>query len=145
MIWIVLACVAGLVVYLAFAARTLWRSGKNIGRAASGLGDAVSRISAGKAEPVERPTNVFEDPARVDDAKEDWKRVRDERKAGRRRRLATATGRWGEHTDATWERFGAESKQAAREARARIKAERAAADAPEPGSTSRPSTDGGEA
>lgn len=101
--------------YLFFTLRDIWRSFGRLLEASGEFGAAISSFSTPQLEAPKRPTNLYEDPQRRQDAKSDRNRVRTYRQESRQRRLSGATDRW-EHTGTDFynDRFGPERREKAR-------------------------------
>lgn len=113
-VWVLIIGLIALAIYLGFTVRDIWRSLKRLTRQAGEFGRAVSSFSVSSDREITPIGDVYEDPARLEEARRDRRRISEVRAQARRRRLNQATGRWDDITEDSFTSIGPEERERAR-------------------------------
>lgn len=111
--WILLIGLVVLGLYLASNLRDLWHAAKRLGAQFGELSRVADALSVPERE---RPplADLYSDPERVREAREQRRRIRIERGQRRRRSLAGARGRWARLDDSAFDSIGPQARERAR-------------------------------
>ncbi|WP_276786196.1 hypothetical protein [Trueperella bernardiae] len=112
--WILLIGLTALAVYLGYTLRDVWRSAKRLGTRFGELSRVADAMTAPERE---RPPlgDLYADPERVREAREQRRRIRAERTELRRCNLAAARERWDELDETSFDSIGPEARERARQ------------------------------
>ncbi|MDP9805461.1 hypothetical protein J2S70_000043 [Trueperella bonasi] len=117
-LWVLLFGLVGLGIYLGVTLREIWNSLKGLGVEAGRFSAAIREVTIPASEPHRSVESVYDDPARIKDARADRRRISEVRARARRRRFNHATQRWESTTDGS---FSAISRAERDRARQRMK------------------------